>query len=188
MSCFRNHSFFLSRGLWVVLTASSTPGLSGRVHSTRTSTPFTTCPSILCRIWSPAQPSSTAPQLTHTSVDPIFLTTQRPRARLLRLLEGCRINNVARASGLTPCVRDQVYQGKHLTDDSGLQANSQLVWTPLIPATMNTSAIEQFSGTPMGRPGQPSEVATCFVFLASQDSSFISGQSLHPNGGVVLNG
>ena len=66
--------------------------------------------------------------------------------------------------------------------------NEQQVWTPLIPATMNTSAQEQFSGTPMGRPGQPSEVATCFVFLASQDSSFISGQSLHPNGGVVVNG
>lgn len=62
------------------------------------------------------------------------------------------------------------------------------VWTPLIPATMTTAAQEQFSGTPMGRPGQPSEVATCFVFLASQDSSFISGQSLHPNGGVVVNG
>ncbi|KAJ9483571.1 hypothetical protein VN97_g9833 [Penicillium thymicola] len=62
------------------------------------------------------------------------------------------------------------------------------IWTPLIPATMTTSAEEQFSGTPMGRPGQPSEVATCFVFLASQDSSFISGQSLHPNGGVVVNG
>ncbi|KAL4990301.1 hypothetical protein BDW68DRAFT_175018 [Aspergillus falconensis] len=62
------------------------------------------------------------------------------------------------------------------------------VWTPLIPATMTTEAIEQFSGTPMGRAGQPSEIATCFVFLASQDSSFISGQCLHPNGGVVLNG
>ncbi|KAJ5141188.1 hypothetical protein N7526_002183 [Penicillium atrosanguineum] len=62
------------------------------------------------------------------------------------------------------------------------------IWTPLIPATMTTEAEEQFSGTPMGRPGQPSEVATCFVFLASQDSSFISGQSLHPNGGVVVNG
>ncbi|KAK4868719.1 hypothetical protein LT330_006921 [Penicillium expansum] len=62
------------------------------------------------------------------------------------------------------------------------------VWTPLIPATMTTAAKEQFSDIPMGRPGQPSEVATCFVFLASQDSSFISGQSLHPNGGVVVNG
>ncbi|KAE8381179.1 hypothetical protein BDV26DRAFT_255877 [Aspergillus bertholletiae] len=62
------------------------------------------------------------------------------------------------------------------------------VWTPLIPATMDTSAMEQFSSVPMGRPGQPSEIATCFVFLASQDSSYISGQCLHPNGGVVVNG
>jgi NAD(P)-dependent dehydrogenase (short-subunit alcohol dehydrogenase family) len=62
------------------------------------------------------------------------------------------------------------------------------IWTPLIPSTMHTSAMEQFHTVPIGRPGQPSEVATCFVFLASQDSSFISGQCLHPNGGVVVNG
>ena len=62
------------------------------------------------------------------------------------------------------------------------------VWTPLIPATMNDKAMESFSSTPMGRAGQPSEIATCFVFLASQDSSLISGQSLHPNCGVVVNG
>ncbi|EEA28005.1 oxidoreductase, short-chain dehydrogenase/reductase family [Talaromyces marneffei ATCC 18224] len=60
------------------------------------------------------------------------------------------------------------------------------IWTPLIPSTMTTEAMEQFSGVPMGRPGQPSEVATCFVFLASADSSYMSGQSLHPNGGVVV--
>lgn len=60
------------------------------------------------------------------------------------------------------------------------------IWTPLIPSTMETQAMEQFSSVPMGRPGQPSEVATCFVFLASADSSYISGQSLHPNGGVVV--
>lgn len=59
------------------------------------------------------------------------------------------------------------------------------IWTPLIPATMNDAAQEQFT-SPMGRPGQPSEVATCFVFLASPDSSFIWGQSLHPNGGVQV--
>ena len=62
------------------------------------------------------------------------------------------------------------------------------VWTPLIPSTMKRYAQDQFSATPMGRPGQPSEIATCFVFLASQDSSFMSGQSLHPNGGVIVNG
>lgn len=60
------------------------------------------------------------------------------------------------------------------------------VWTPLIPATMDEEAQKEFS-SPLGRPGQPSEVATCFVFLACQDSSLISGQSLHPNGGVVVN-
>ncbi|KAJ5635429.1 uncharacterized protein N7484_008742 [Penicillium longicatenatum] len=62
------------------------------------------------------------------------------------------------------------------------------IWTPLIPSTMQTAAMEQFHAVPMGRPGQPSEVGTCFVFLASHDSSYISGQCLHPNGGVVVNG
>jgi len=61
------------------------------------------------------------------------------------------------------------------------------VWTPLIPATMNEDAQKQFT-SPLGRPAQPSEIATCFVFLASADSSMISGQSLHPNGGVIVNG
>lgn len=60
------------------------------------------------------------------------------------------------------------------------------VWTPLIPSTMKSYAQEQFT-SPMGRPLQPSEIATNFVFLASQDSSAISGQSLHPNGGVIVN-
>lgn len=40
----------------------------------------------------------------------------------------------------------------------------------------------------MKRPGQPAEVATCYVFLASDDSSYISGQMLHPNGGEIVNG
>ncbi|KAI9671759.1 MAG: hypothetical protein M1831_003287 [Alyxoria varia] len=61
------------------------------------------------------------------------------------------------------------------------------VWTPLIPATMGKQQQEQFT-SPMGRPSQPSEIATVFVFLASTDSSSISGQTLHANGGVVVNG
>ncbi|KKY18148.1 putative short-chain dehydrogenase reductase family [Phaeomoniella chlamydospora] len=61
------------------------------------------------------------------------------------------------------------------------------VWTPLIPSTMTDEAMKEFTA-PIGRPGQPSEIATNFVFLASEDSSLISGQSLHPNGGVVVNG
>lgn len=70
----------------------------------------------------------------------------------------------------------------------GSEADFEIaVWTPLIPSTMKTYAQDTLSATPMGRPAQPSEIATCFVFLASQDSSMISGQSLHPNGGVVVN-
>lgn len=61
------------------------------------------------------------------------------------------------------------------------------VWTPLIPATMTDEAIKQFTA-PMGRPSQPSEIATVFVFLASNDSSSISGQTIHPNGGTVVSG
>jgi len=72
--------------------------------------------------------------------------------------------------------------------EKGIRVNAVCpgpIWTPLIPATMNEKAQKEFT-SPMGRPGQPSEVATCFVFLASADSSFISGQSLHPNGGVQV--
>jgi len=62
------------------------------------------------------------------------------------------------------------------------------IWTPLVVSTMKKENLEQFNQTPMGRPGQPSEVATCCVFLASSDSSFISGSTLHPNGGTMVNG
>ncbi|KAG6017231.1 hypothetical protein E4U54_007927 [Claviceps lovelessii] len=61
------------------------------------------------------------------------------------------------------------------------------VWTPLIPATMNDKAQKEFT-SPMGRPAQPSEIATCVVFLASADSSCVSGQTIHCNGGTVVNG
>lgn len=63
------------------------------------------------------------------------------------------------------------------------------IWTPLIPASFSEEQVEQFGEqTPMGRPGQPDEIAPCYVFLASEDSSYISGQVLHPNGGIVVNG
>ena len=61
------------------------------------------------------------------------------------------------------------------------------VWTPLAPATMNEDAIKQFT-SPMDRPAQPSEIATCVIFLASTDSSMLSGQTIHCNGGVIVNG
>lgn len=61
------------------------------------------------------------------------------------------------------------------------------VWTPLIPATMSEDAQKHFT-SPMGRPAQPSEIATCIVFLASSDSSCVSGQTIHCNGGTVVGG
>jgi NAD(P)-dependent dehydrogenase (short-subunit alcohol dehydrogenase family) len=63
------------------------------------------------------------------------------------------------------------------------------IWTPLIPSTFEEEKVEQFGGdVPLGRAGQPEEVAPCYVFLASDDSSYITGQVLHPNGGTVING
>jgi NAD(P)-dependent dehydrogenase (short-subunit alcohol dehydrogenase family) len=58
------------------------------------------------------------------------------------------------------------------------------IWTPLIPGSLEGQELQQFGqNVLMGRPGQPWEVATCFVFLASRDSSYITGQTLHVNGG-----
>ncbi|MBV9859168.1 MAG: glucose 1-dehydrogenase [Alphaproteobacteria bacterium] len=63
------------------------------------------------------------------------------------------------------------------------------IWTPLIPSTFPPEQVEKFGkDVPLGRAGQPDEVAPCFVFLASADASYISGQILHPNGGEVING
>ncbi len=63
------------------------------------------------------------------------------------------------------------------------------IWTPLIPSTFPPDEVADFGKqVPMKRPGQPDEVAPCYVFLASQDSSYMAGQVLHPNGGNVVNG
>lgn len=63
------------------------------------------------------------------------------------------------------------------------------IWTPLIPSTFDKEKVEDFGGdTPLERAGQPVEVAPSFVFLASDDSSYMTGQVLHPNGGEVING
>jgi len=62
------------------------------------------------------------------------------------------------------------------------------IWTPLIPSTFPPDKVKSFgSDVPLGRPGQPWECATAFVFLASGDSSYFTGQVLHPNGGEIVN-
>jgi NAD(P)-dependent dehydrogenase (short-subunit alcohol dehydrogenase family) len=63
------------------------------------------------------------------------------------------------------------------------------IWTPLIPATFPAKDVAKFgSDVPMARAGEPEEVAPCYVFLASDDSSYMTGQVLHPNGGEIVNG
>lgn len=61
------------------------------------------------------------------------------------------------------------------------------IWTPLIPSSFSDEKVSHFgSSTPMKRAGQPNEVAPCFVFLACDDASYITGQVLHPNGGTIV--
>ncbi|KYD31379.1 SDR family oxidoreductase [Parageobacillus toebii] len=63
------------------------------------------------------------------------------------------------------------------------------IWTPLIPSTFTSDQVATFgSNTPMKRPGQPSEVAPSYVFLASDEASYITGQMIHVNGGKIVNG
>jgi NAD(P)-dependent dehydrogenase (short-subunit alcohol dehydrogenase family) len=63
------------------------------------------------------------------------------------------------------------------------------VWTPLIPSTFPAKEVATFgSDVPLGRAGQPEEIAPSYVFLASDDSSYMTGQILHPNGGTIVNG
>ena len=76
--------------------------------------------------------------------------------------------------------------------EKGIRVNAVApgpIWTPLIPSTFPEDKVANFGKqVPMQRAGQPEEVAPSYVFLASDDSSYISGQVIHPNGGTVVNG
>lgn len=61
------------------------------------------------------------------------------------------------------------------------------IWTPLIPASFQPEKVAKHGGSvPLGRAGQPNEVASCYVFLASRDAAYITGQVMHPNGGTPV--
>ncbi|WP_312485877.1 SDR family oxidoreductase [Stutzerimonas nitrititolerans] len=63
------------------------------------------------------------------------------------------------------------------------------IWTPLIPSTFDADKVAEFgANVPLKRPGQPEEVAPAYVYLASSDSSYVTGQVIHVNGGTVVNG
>lgn len=76
--------------------------------------------------------------------------------------------------------------------EKGIRVNAVApgpIWTPLIPATFSADEVDKFGqNSPMKRPGQPEELAPAYVYLASDDSSYVSGQTIHINGGTVVNG
>ena len=74
----------------------------------------------------------------------------------------------------------------------GIRVNSVApgpIWTPLIPSTFSENQVTSFgSNTPLGRAGQPYELAPAYVYLASEDSSYVNGHTIHVNGGTIING
>jgi NAD(P)-dependent dehydrogenase (short-subunit alcohol dehydrogenase family) len=76
--------------------------------------------------------------------------------------------------------------------DKGIRVNAVApgpIWTPLVASSFKPSKVATFgSDVPMKRAGEPSEVAPAYLFLASEDASYMTGQVLHPNGGEIING
>lgn len=80
----------------------------------------------------------------------------------------------------------------HNLIEKGIRVNAVApgpIWTPLIAGSFDADKVKTFgSDVPMKRAGEPVEVASCYLFLASEDASYITGQVLHPNGGEIVNG
>ena len=137
-----------------------------------------------------------------TNIYAMFYLTQAARPHL------------GKGSAIVNCTSVTMYKGsEHLLDysatkgaitaftrslsqnlvEDGIRVNAVApgpIWTPLNPmGGKPPEEIKDFGkDTPMGRPGQPNEVAPAFLFLACEDSSYMTGQVLHPNGGTVVNG
>ena len=138
-------------------------------------------------------------QMIGSNIMAYMFTTQ---AALKHLGEGARIINTSSVNafaGMGSLVTYSMTRGASLAFtrsmasnlvDKGITVNAVApgpIWTPFIPGTMPAEEVEDFgSGTPMGRAGQPWEVATAYLFFASSDGSYYTGQTMHPNGGMVV--
>lgn len=143
-------------------------------------------------------------QLEHTFRTNIFSMFYMVKEALPYLTRGSRIINTASVTA---------YRGsKHLLDysatkgaivsftrslaqqlaEAGIHVNAVApgpIWTPLIPSSFTADEVAQFGrNVPLGRPGQPDEVAPAYLFLATEGASYMTGQVLHPNGGEIING
>lgn len=145
----------------------------------------------------------TAEQLERTFRTNIFAQFFVVKAALPHLTSGSSIVNIASVTAYegNPMLIDYsstkgaiVSFTRALSNaivERGIRVNALApgpIWTPLIPATFPKDKVEKFGqNTPMKRPGHPNEVAAPVIFLACDDSSYISGQTIHVNGGEVVN-
>lgn len=145
----------------------------------------------------------TAKQLERTFRTNIFAMFYLSQATLPHMEEGSAIVNTASVTAYKghPILLDySATKGaivsftrslSQMVADRGIRVNAVApgpIWTPLIPSTFEPKQVKEFGkDTPLGRPGQPDEVAMAYVFLASNDSSYITGQTIHVNGGAFIN-